>query len=280
MGRNCNKGWVRLKMICNEGTLDFSVTPFRDAPRAGDFALYMEAGSVWLRGDGGLPTFAQAGVEAEKAMPLLTTRDGRLYLLCEKPRSLAPRPIGVFRTMEPRQHGFYLITAYHLHEWLQSTRFCSRCGGRMSPSETERAMRCESCGRTVYPVISPAVAVAITDGDRILLAQNLRAAFKHYTLVAGYVEAGETLEETVHREVMEEVGLRVKNLRYVGSQPWGLSQSEMVGFAAELDGSDRMTIQQTELTDARWFTRSELEGDGNPASLTFTMIERFRKGEL
>ena len=134
-----------------------------------------------------------------------------------------------------------------------------------SPLPLERALGCESCGQVTYPTVSPAVSVAITQGDRLLMARNARGAFHHFSLIAGYVEPGESLEDTVHREVMEEVGLRVKNLRYVGSQPWGLSQSLMVGFHAGWGGG---SPQESELAEARWFHRSEIAPQ--PPQLSFS----------
>lgn len=188
-------------------------------------------------------------------------------------------PAGVFRSLPSRQDGFILATAWHLISWYRRNRFCGACGQPLSHSSIERALCCAACGQLIYPTISPAVSVAITDGDRLLLAKG-RRGFGHFALVAGYVEAGETLEETVRREVLEEVGLRVKNIRYVGSQAWGWSQSEMIGFHAELDGPGEITIQESELSDARWFHREELTPDPDPASLSFTMIELFRQGKL
>ncbi|MEA5016641.1 MAG: NAD(+) diphosphatase [Candidatus Limiplasma sp.] len=190
------------------------------------------------------------------------------------------QPIDCFRRLPREEDSFWLITAYHLVVWARRSRFCGNCGQPLSPLPLERALGCGSCGQVVYPTISPAVSVAITQGDRLLMARNARSAFRHFSLIAGYVEAGESLEDTVHREVMEEVGLRVKNLRYVGSQPWGVSQSLMLGFHGELEGGDEITLQESELSEARWFHRSEIEPNPNPLSLSFAMIESFRAGTL
>ncbi len=190
------------------------------------------------------------------------------------------QPVAVFRRLPREQDSFWLITAYHLVVWARRNRFCGACGQPLAPLASERALGCQGCGQVAYPTVSPAVSVAITQGDRLLMARNARGAFHHFSLIAGYVEPGESLEDTVHREVMEEVGLRVKNLRYVGSQPWGLSQSLMVGFHAELEGGDEITLQESELAEARWFHRSEIAPNPNPLSLSFTMIESFRAGTL
>ena len=102
--------------------------------------------------------------------------------------------------------------------------------------------------------------------------------FKHYALVAGFNEIGESIEETVHREVLEETGLRVKNLRFYKSQPWVFTDTLLFGFFAELDGSDKITVQEDELAEAGWFHRSEIPEDQSRISLTGEMMEQFRKG--
>ena len=101
---------------------------------------------------------------------------------------------------------------------------------------------------------------------------------KHYALVAGFNEIGESIEETVHREVLEETGLRVRNLRFYKSQPWVFTDTLLFGFFAELDGSDKITVQEDELSEAGWFHRSEIPEDRTHLSLTGEMMEQFRKG--
>jgi len=189
-------------------------------------------------------------------------------------------PIATFRQLASQQDSYLLITAYHLTLWYRNHRFCGRCAHILEPSPIERALICPACGFILYPIICPAISVAITDGDRLLLARNVHSSFQHYSLIAGYVEAGESLEATLIREAKEEVGLSVKNIRYVGSQAWGFSQSLMVGYHAELDGSDQITLQEGELSDARWFHRDEITTNPNPLSLSFSMIEMFRSNTL
>ena len=187
----------------------------------------------------------------------------------------------IFRTLVADEDAFALITAYHLFVWQRTHRYCGKCGAHpLTALQTERALRCDRCGHVIYPVISPAVSVAITNGDKILLAQNAHSAFQQFSLIAGYVEVGESLEHAIHREVLEEVGLHVHHVRYIGSQGWGWSQALMLGFHAELLGSDHITLQESELSRARWFHRDEIEIIENPRSLSFDMIQRFRKNNL
>ena len=184
---------------------------------------------------------------------------------------------GDYRGLGPKEAVFAAAVSESLHRWYRANRFCGRCGRPMEDSETERARVCPGCGLTVYPKISPAVIVAVTDGERLLLTKYRGRAFKRYALVAGFHEIGETLEETVRREVFEETGLRVKNLRYYKSQPWVFTDSLLMGFYCELAGSDAVKLQEDELSVAEWFRRDEIPDDFNPISLTGEMIERFRR---
>ena len=184
-----------------------------------------------------------------------------------------------FYTYQPGWEAFGGITACHLGRWYAANRFCGGCATQMEHKEDERAMRCPGCGSVVYPRISPVVIVGVVDGDRILLTRDARRPNARLTaLVAGFVEIGETLEDTVRREVMEEVGLRVKNIRYRMSQPWPFTESVLMGFYADLDGTAEITLDETELKEARWLTRDELPATENPLSMTATLVEAFRTG--
>ena len=192
---------------------------------------------------------------------------------------LAYFSINTFRSL-PFDTAALITTSWHLWNWYQNHRFCGRCGKPLEPDLNERALHCPDCSHMVFPVISPAVITAITCGDKILLARNANSPFANYALVAGYVEVGETLEHAVRREVLEEVGVHVKSLRYLGDQPWGISGSHMFAFHAEADDREPIVIQKTELSDARWFDRKELEPRGHAVSIANELIERFRKGTL
>ena len=182
-----------------------------------------------------------------------------------------------YRNMQPADNVFAVAVGRRLLGFYRAHRFCGCCGSAMEDSKDERAMVCPQCGTVVYPEIAPAVIVAITDGDRLLLTKYAGREFKRYALVAGFNEIGESIEDTVRREVMEEVGLRVKNLRFYKSQPWVFSGSLLMGFFCDLDGDNTVTLQEDELSEAEWFDRKDLPDDHSGISLTGEMIEVFRK---
>ena len=175
---------------------------------------------------------------------------------------------------------FAITTAYHLSVWYNSNRFCGRCAAPLELSKKERALVCPHCKNTVYQRINPAVIVAVTDHDRILLTKYRgRADVPFYALIAGFVEIGETLEETVQREVMEEAGLRVKNIRYYKSQPWGKASDILSGFFCDVDGSTDITMEEDELSVAEWYDRDKVIGQPDDMSLTNEMMMLFKAGK-
>ena len=173
---------------------------------------------------------------------------------------------------------FAAMTAWHLYNWYASSRFCGRCGGKTQHDEKERMMRCPNCGLMIFPRINPAVIVAVTDGDRIVLTKYAGRSFTRYALIAGFTEIGETLEQTVQREVMEEVGLKVKNIRYYKSQPWGVDGNVLMGFFCDLDGDDAITLDRQELAVAEWHHRHHLPAQDDGISLTREMMRVFSEG--
>ncbi len=187
--------------------------------------------------------------------------------------------IHLFRDMKPSWLGFAGATAYHLALWYDTHRFCGRCTRPLSRKKDERAVFCPHCGNTEYPKISPVVIIGIIDGDRILLTKYSKG-YKRYALVAGFVEIGETLEVAIKREVMEEVGLKIKNIHYYKSQPWAFSSSLLFGFFVELDGNDRVKIDTNELAEAVWTQRDAIPDNDSTFSLTWSMIEAFRNMEV
>ncbi|AUL48415.1 NADH pyrophosphatase [Bordetella trematum] len=142
--------------------------------------------------------------------------------------------------------------AFQIAEWVRTHRYCGACATPMQHSARELCLQCPNCGLHAYPRISPAMMVLVRRGQHILLARHTRYATARYTALAGFVEAGESIEEAVHREVAEEVGLRLQNLQYFGSQSWPFPHSLMVAFTADYAGGE-LCIQEDELSDARWF---------------------------
>ena len=188
--------------------------------------------------------------------------------------------INIFRFVDPQYRAFAGITGFQLHNWYRNHGFCGHCGKKMRPHEKERMMYCDSCGTMEYPKITPAVIIAVTDGNRILLSKYAGRAFRKYALLAGYTEIGETAEETVRREVMEEVGLRVKNIRYYKSQPWSFTETLLMGFFCDLDGEDAITLDEDELALAEWFEREKIPVEPSRDSLTNEMIITFKQGKI
>ena len=184
----------------------------------------------------------------------------------------------IFRNLGPQVNGFALITGYQLHNWYETRKFCGKCGHPLVPDTRERMMYCPHCKNTEYPKISPAVIVGVRNGNRLLMSKYAGGTARRYALLAGFAEIGETLEETVKREVMEEVGLKVKNIEYYKSQPWSLSSSLLMGFYCDLEGSDQIVLEEDELSEAQWFEREEIPYDDYDVSLTREMMIRFKKG--
>ena len=149
----------------------------------------------------------------------------------------------------------------------------------MEQDKTERAMFCPRCHSKVYPRINPAVIVGVVHGDALLLTKY-RTGFAHNALVAGFTEFGETLEETVTREVMEEVGLRVKNIRYYKSQPWGVAADILAGFFCQAEGDATIRMDKNELKYAEWVRPEDVVLQPNDYSLTNDMMKLFKAGKL
>lgn len=180
------------------------------------------------------------------------------------------------RPLHPKEKVFAACTAWHLYVWYRDNRFCGRCGERMEHDKEERMLKCPSCGNLVFPKIAPAVIVGVTNGDRILMTKYAGREYKRYALIAGFTEIGETAEETVSREVMEEVGLKVKNIRYYKSQPWGFDQNLLLGFFCEPEDDEEIRIDRRELSLAEWVDYHDVPDDAEGLSLTAEMMTVFK----
>lgn len=188
--------------------------------------------------------------------------------------------VRIFRTASPGHSAFAGITGYHLFNWYQTNQFCGRCGHAMIPDQKERMLSCPKCRNMVYPRISPAVIVGVINDDKILMSKYAGRSYTNYALIAGFTEIGESAEQTVAREVMEEVGLKVKNIHYYKSQPWAFSGSLLLGYFAQLDGSDQITLDTGELSEAGWFSRDEITLEDDHISLTREMIILFKENKV
>ncbi|HWQ29866.1 MAG TPA: NAD(+) diphosphatase [Negativicutes bacterium] len=177
-------------------------------------------------------------------------------------------------TLLPEDMFWLAARAYHLSYWDKNTKYCGRCGSKTQTLATEHAKSCPDCGFVTYTRISPAIIVAITKGDQLLLAQGKRFTSKFYSILAGFVEPGENLEDCVRREVMEEVGINVKNIRYFGSQPWPFPDSLMLGFTAEYAGGE-LVPDPGEIGDAGWFDVDSLPQIPSSISIARKLIDDF-----
>lgn len=188
--------------------------------------------------------------------------------------------IQICRTAVPAYMAFAGITGFQLKNWYDSRIYCGHCGNRLEKDQKERMMICRHCGQTEYPKICPAVIVAVMDRDRVLLTKYAGREYKKYALIAGFAEIGESIEQTVKREVMEEVGLNVRNIRYYKSQPWSFSDTLLMGFVCDLDGEDTIRLDEEELSVGEWCRREEIPADGTDISLTREMMWKIKNNEL
>ena len=232
-----------------------------------------------------LPTYAEfSGIEADYTY--LFAVDEQNYFLCRSDETLTIAPyeyqdINLFRTVQPRDVAYAAVTGFHLASWYADNRFCGRCGNPTEHHGALRMLKCPKCGNMIFPKIMPSVIVAVTRGDKLLLTRYNRPNAKLTALVAGFTEIGETVEDTVHREVLEEVGLKVKNLKYYKTQPWGISTGGLlVGFWCEAEGDDEPHVDGEELAEARFLTRDELKATYTDAGVALTgeMIQQFIEG--
>ena len=174
-----------------------------------------------------------------------------------------------------------ILRAHHISLWRNESRFCGSCGGvNRDACSGELARQCEVCGRLEFPRISPAVITIITnEREEAVLAHNKKFTPGVYSLIAGFNEAGESLEETVAREIKEEINLEVRDIRYISSQPWPFPNSLMLGFSARHAGGE-LKPDGIEIEDARWFSRDALPCLPGSASLSRYLIDLWLCGKL
>ncbi|NUO54459.1 MAG: NAD(+) diphosphatase [Polyangiaceae bacterium] len=255
-------------------------------PEGADPLLLAFRGQNLVHRESGLlaPTVAEAaaaGLVVEEVLPL-GTLEGRAIAFASLPAD-TKLPDGyaasslrrLMFTLEGSLVGAAAL-ASQLAAFEEITRFCGGCGGPLVRKAGERAKRCERDDRDIYPQVAPCVIVLIHDGSRVVLARAPRLPAGMYALVAGFVEPGETLEDCVHREVKEEVGLEVGDLRYVASQPWPFPSQLMVGFFARYRGGD-IVPDPSEIDDAAWFDIADLPMIPPPFSVARFLIDEYMR---
>ena len=184
----------------------------------------------------------------------------------------------LLRNLKNKELAWIGSVGHQLMNWYQTNRYCGRCGSKTELKNDERAIICPNCNLINFPKISPAIIVAITCNNKILLAKGKHYKGDFYALIAGFVDVGETIEETVVREVKEEVGLDIKNVKYYKSQPWPFSASLMLGFTAEADDTQPIQIDENKIGEAGWFERGNLPNHASGISITGNLIDAFEKG--
>lgn len=227
-----------------------------------------------------LPTVAEIERHAPRPSLAVGTHEGAEYWGHHWPHTILPSDhyhLHGLRSLVGRLPGAVWQLAgraCQLVEWERSHRFCGACGKTTVRHESgEFAMVCPGCGHSAYPRISPAMICVVRRGREILLAHHKRYDLPVYACLAGFVEPGENLEECVRREVKEEVGVEVSNIRYIASQSWPFPHSLMVGFFADYAGGE-LVLDRAELTDARWFSPEDLPKLPFSLSISRQLIDR------
>ena len=254
------------------------------APRAEDYILlFDENGRLFIHAENGRIRFTSGrDVRPDGAVYLFSVNDTCYFLIPRHIRADLPgfeyKTIRELRELSSGTELFAAFTAYHLWRWYTDNRYCGRCGSTNGYHPAERALQCERCGNVIYPRINPAVIVGVIRDDSLLITRY-RTGYAHNALVAGFAEIGETLEQTVRREVMEETGIRVKNIRYYKSQPWGMAQDLLAGFFCDAEEPAVISMDHNELKYAEWVRRDEIVLQPNDLSLTNDMMKRFRSDQ-
>jgi NAD+ diphosphatase len=175
---------------------------------------------------------------------------------------------------------FWIATrGVQIVDWDRTHQFCGRCGAPLEPKATERAKLCPHCGLHHFPRLAPAIIVLVERGHELLLARSRHFAKGMYSVIAGFVEPGETLEEAVVREVREEIGIAIKDIKYFGSQPWPFPHSFMIGFTATY-ASGEIVLEDPEIEDAGWFTRDNLPPLPGKISIARKLIDGFLEKQI
>ena len=252
-----------------------------------DFVVRVVGRELLVKAEDGRVRFPYAkelDLTGKETTYLISIDDERYFLVeedVETPEGFGYKSLRQLRPVDYKPKDVILAaqTCFQLNNWYKDNKFCGTCGSPTVKDERERAMRCPNCGRMIYPRILPACIIGVTHGDEILLIRGKDRTWKEYGLVAGFVEIGECLEETVQREVMEEVGLEVTNIRYYKSQPYGVVDDILTGFFCDVVGTTEVTFNDGELSVADWVRRDEIPGEYTDYTLTNEMMMLFKAGK-
>ena len=231
--------------------------------------LVLAGGRFPLSADGTAVRWLSPGEVPDGERLLLGERDGVVHFVVLTRGFHAPEDWGMLRTAGPSLSGAdagLVVQAQALAEWHRSHRFCPRCGAGLVVSGGGYVLTCESCRRQQFPRTDPAVIMLVTDGDRALLGRQAAWPEGRYSTLAGFVDPGESLEQAVAREVMEEAGVEVTDVTYFGNQPWPFPSSLMIGFFARAVTTD-IEVDGDELEAARWFSRDDMRAEAEAGSL-------------
>ena len=249
-------------------------TPPKGERRGGRYFLFCQ-GDILLTKEGTIPCGDTPPIEL-KPWERVTELQGGQVVIATLPHPVTDRED---LQMMPLRKSFHVLSAEdyqlagkcaELVYFHQNNKFCGVCGGEMR-WQTEISKQCKECGKELWPSLATAIIVRVTRGDEILMVHAHTFRDRHYGLVAGFVETGETLEECVQREVWEETHLRVTNIRYFASQPWPYPSGLMVGFTADYL-SGEIELQKTELSDGGWYKRDNLPYLPDPSSIAYRLI--------
>jgi len=221
--------------------------------------------------------------DTNEAIYLFALNGSHFFLLFDFPdnrENFIYKKIFDLRLLKNGEVSWMGVLGYQLMNWYISNQYCGHCGTKTVLKKDVREIVCPSCGKVVYPNVSPAVIVAITSGNKLLMAQNAKFRGKFYSVIAGYVEVGESLEQTVIREVKEETGITIRNLRYYKSQPWPYSASLMVAYFAEADDTQELIPDPEEIAELGWYERGNLPPHPGDYSIAGEMIELFEEGMI
>lgn len=250
----------------------------------GDIVLCYQGDALLLKNGGeGIvyPVFDAAKMDPSRCIYLFSIDSQRFFLSFKPVRApdFSFFPVQSLRTAAPQHMSYAGTVGHHLYRWYRARRYCGVCGQRAVHDKKERMLLCPSCENKEYPQIMPAVIVGVIDGDRLLLtryaARGSQPSSQRPALVAGYTEIGETLEDTVRREVREETGLEVGDITYYKSQPWAFTGSLLSGFYARVKGSNEVTLNE-ELSQAVFVAREDIDVPYAKTALTNEMICLFR----